>query len=170
MRQPPPVIRRGVELLAKHLLRRKHIPQAELRSQTPIRLLGHRAGDKRLGTDLAPVAESRGRVHAHVLLNEARRIERPEQAGPFQVGRNDVGHVGGQLAVAALGGKRRQCNRQRFDVALGNIDFDKRCRRQRSNHHKRSENKCEPSGFPACENRKFFQYSAHEHNSSLMDV
>src|SRR5260370_40233511 len=77
---------------AGELLLGEYVPQPELDPEFSVALLLHRAGDQRLGVDLAPIAEARAFARRDV-LDEAARIERPEQAGTLQIGRNDLRDV-----------------------------------------------------------------------------
>ena len=61
----------------------------------------HTPDDERLRADAAPVGKSRRGVEIADPLDEARGVERLEEAGTFEIRRNDAGDVGGKARVVA---------------------------------------------------------------------
>src|SRR5260370_20533303 len=116
MRDAAPVLsRRGVGE-AGELLLGEHVPQPKFDPELSVALLLHRAGDQRLSVDLAPIAEARPLAGRDV-LDEAARIERPEQPGTLQIGRDDLRDIVSDTPGAAAAGERRDRYRHRLAPA-----------------------------------------------------
>ena len=90
----------GEELHADQLLAGKCVPQAELGAQTSVALLRDAAGDQRLRVDDLPVLEARCGVGVGDLLDERALVDRREQAGTLQIGRDDAGDLGAHWSLA----------------------------------------------------------------------
>ncbi len=121
-----PVVRRGEELLADHLLATERIPQAELSLETAIRLFGDAARDKRLRIDDLPVLETRSRVRIGDLLDEGALVDRCKKTRPLKIGRDDRRDIRPELISRKEIGDG---DRQRFDHPLVDVDFHDGARR-----------------------------------------
>ena len=136
VRDTSPVLRgRGVGK-AGQLLFGIDVPQPELDPEAAVALRLHRPRHQRLGVDLAPVAKARPFARRDS-LDEAARIERPEQTGAFEVGRHHLGHVAAGLRlIAAAAGEGRDRDRHRLDLAAGDVEAQLgRCRESRQQQH-----------------------------------
>ncbi len=115
----------------------ENVPEAELDRETPVRLRLDVAGDERLRIDHAPIVVMRRDVRIRVLVDESLGIDRLEQAGALEIGREHAGDVGADRTGAA--GKDRNRDRHRFDVAVRQIDVElgvretRRCRHEERN-------------------------------------
>jgi hypothetical protein len=114
-----PVLRAGSELEAEQLLLGEDVPEAEIHLQARADH-GHLAVDQGLRLDLLPCGEARLDRGVQVPLDEARRVQRPEQAGALQVGPDHPGDVAAHLAAA----EGRDGDRQGLDVAPVDVDLD----------------------------------------------
>ena len=125
VRDPPPDVGRGEILRAGELLVGGDVPQPEFRFQPAVALPGDAAGDQRLGVDGAPVGEARQSVDVGDPLEIGLRIDRREQAGALQVGGDDLRDVARDLAIVrGAADEVRNRDRDRLDVALGDVDAD----------------------------------------------
>ncbi len=122
MRHAPPVVGRGGELHAEQLLFLvAHIPEPEVDPEATVRGDGGLAVDQGLGADGLPGRQPRLDADVEVLLGEAGRVQRPEQARAVEVGGDHLGDVGAHLAVAGeVGdGDGQGLDRPLVDVDLG---------------------------------------------------
>ena len=127
MRDTAPDVGRGEILRAGELLGGGHIPQPEFRLQPAVALARDAAGDQRLGVDGAPIGKPRQRVDVRDPLDIGRGIDRREQAGALQVGGDHLRDVARDVAVVrAAADEIRNRDRDRLDVALGDVDADDR--------------------------------------------
>jgi hypothetical protein len=111
------------------LLAGEHVPQPELSLETAVGLACHAPGGERLRIDGAPIGEVRHSVDAGDFLEERRRIDRREQAAPLEVRGNDLRHaLRGFVVARGPAEKIRDRNRHRLDVALRDIDRNRRGR------------------------------------------
>ena len=79
MRDAPPVLLGRRVAVTGQLLLGEHVPQPELDPEPPVALRLDRAGDQRLGIDLAPVGKPGLRIGQRNILDEAARVERTKQ-------------------------------------------------------------------------------------------
>ena len=115
---------RGEEGEAGELLLDHHVPQPELDAQPPVGLAGDGAGDQPLGVEQAPVGETGQALQRRRVLNERRRIDRPEQTRALEVGRDHLGDALAHLERAAIGTmKGGDGDRNRLDHAAGDVDM-----------------------------------------------
>jgi hypothetical protein len=131
VRHAPPVLGRGRQPQPAHLDPGEHVPQPELDRQIAALLAAFdRAGDERLGIDLAPVGELRQAAQLRGRLDEGASVDRPEQPRALEVGADHVG----DLAAALLRRGRRAVeladrDRQRLDDALRDVELEHGARR-----------------------------------------
>src|SRR6516164_4969736 len=126
----PPIVSRGVVLLAAQLLSREYVPQPELGLKTCVGLRDA-AGDQRLGIDLPPVGKARQGVDGDNFLDISGLIDRSEQAGAAQVRGDDLTHVAAGRRIQSDPDEIRDRNRHRLDVAFGDVELEHRRRRLR---------------------------------------
>ena len=101
------------------------VPQAELGPEPPVRLHDDLAGDQGLGLDRAPVAEGGLLIEIADLLDIGLGRQRAEKPGTIEIGGDDRGDVGAELAL--VGGRpdeARYGDRQRLDLPLGDVELD----------------------------------------------
>src|SRR6185295_2649563 len=120
MGDAPPVAGGGRERETRHLLLRDDIPQPEFDAQLAIGLRLHVAGHERLRIDDAPIAEARHRLERLRSLNERALIDRREQAGAFEIARDDGGNLRADVGAKQIG----DGDRNRFDGAAGYVDAE----------------------------------------------
>ena len=119
----PPVRRRRGELLTGHLLVEHHVPEAEFGPHASILDLRHPPDDERLRAGAAPVGEPRGRIEVADPFDKTLWVERLEEAGAFEVGRDDAGDVGREAWILAK--ERRNGDWSWPDIRLVDVDLER---------------------------------------------
>ena len=122
MANAPPVLRRGEELQARHLLLGNHIPQSELHPQTPVILANGATGNQRKRIDQPPIAKARAHIHIDLRFNKGDALYGAEQPRTFQIRCDDLGQF---HAHPVFTDKIQHRNGQRLDIALCDINLQR---------------------------------------------
>ncbi len=123
VRNTAPVLPRRRIAITGQLLLGKNVPKAELDPQPAIGLCSDSAGYQRLRVDLPPVAKPGFDIGRRDILDEALRVERPEQARAIKIGRDNPRDLLTGLAFIGAGAcEGRDGDRHRLDLAVGDVD------------------------------------------------
>ena len=135
---PPPIFRRGLVLLAGHLLLGVHVPEAEFGFQTAVALPGHPAGHQIQRADLLPALELRRVIGIGDALDERSRIDRREQPAALEIVGDHLRHTDTDFGVAGRAGDEiRDRDRLRRKLTFGNGDPLRRLRKCAANRRGR---------------------------------
>src|SRR6185295_16355392 len=111
VRDPPPVFRRGLVLLAGELLLGVDVPEAEFGLEAAVALPRHSAGHQRMRANLLPALKRRREVGIGDPLDEGGRIDRREQPAALEVVGDDLRYADADLGVTGRAGYEiRDCD------------------------------------------------------------
>ena len=103
MREPAWRARLDVELFARNLARAENVPKPVFAPQAAIACIGDAADHQGLRVEHPPVLEARWRVDIRRAVDEGGGRDRFEQAGTFEVRRDDLRGFTGEVGAREFG-------------------------------------------------------------------